>query len=89
MCYQYTDTDHVGISSHAQSFENSETLGQCSRCLINIPHKHLCGVFEGKLVCYAHVRSHNAEHKKHLIEYKYGQEVLGLLAEYNNEKQCV
>lgn len=83
MCHQYTDPENAGISCHAHKFQNSETLGQCSRCLINIPLGHLCGITpEGELVCYAEVK--NAK----LDTHRYGPAVLAMLAAYTHEAQC-
>lgn len=82
MCHESTDIKNAGISGQAQRFPNSISLGQCSRCLINIPYGHLCGIKDGQLVCGAEVRS------AQLTPRTYGLEVLQMLAEYNNETEC-
>jgi hypothetical protein len=78
MCHKYIDTKNAGISGHAQKFENSSTLGQCSRCLINIPLGHSCGEEKGKLVCGSRVR------EKNLPEYRYSPALVSALVFINN-----
>ncbi|MEI8103628.1 MAG: hypothetical protein WCG84_01845 [Candidatus Moraniibacteriota bacterium] len=81
MCYEWKKGERgIGISGQAHEWpNNSETLGQCSGCLINIPAGHGCGIENGKLVCLTEVRA------KGLHTYTYGPEVLELLEKHENK----